>query len=200
MQHFKPSGLHPDAHQQLHREWDIWMDFKNVPPHRPIRIPAASLAFSADKQRQVINELDVEHSPRYKAGGGKTYCNIFVSDFLDAMGLPPTHIEGGVEFNANMMIEWLGSPKGEGTGWVKADRADALDAAARGHVVLVAYYNHNINPITKRERPGHIAIVLPEGTIAQAGRQNFVGKTIREGFGTLPVVFYVQTRGGSHAL
>ena len=171
------------------------MDFKNVPPWKSITIPAESLPYGAHKQRQIIKELDVENSPRYKPGGGKTYCNIFVSDFLDAMGLPPTHVEGGVELNANAMIEWLASPKGASTGWIEADRETALDAAERGHVVLVTYFNHNVNPITKKLRPGHIAIVLPEGTIAQAGKKNFVGGTIRSGFGDLPVVFFVQSRG-----
>ncbi len=176
------------------------MDFKNVPPHKPIKISSAALPYEPGKQRKVIDELDVEHSPRYKAAAGKTYCNIFVSDFLDAMGLPPTHVEGGQELNANMMIEWLSSPKGAGTGWVEADRKTALDAASRGHVVLVTYFNRNINPLTNKQRPGHIAVVLAEGTIAQAGRTNFVGKTVREGFGALPVQFFVQMRGGSHAL
>ena len=165
------------------------MDFKNVPPWKSITIPAESLPYGAHKQRQIIKELDVENSPRYKPGGGKTYCNIFVSDFLDAMGLPPTHVEGGVELSANAMIEWLASPKGAGTGWIEADRETALGAAERGHVVLITYFQH------ARGRSGHIAIVLPEGTIAQAGKANFVGRTIREGFGTLPVVFFVQSRG-----
>ena len=171
------------------------MDFKNVPPYKSITIPASALPFGAAKQRQIIKELDVEASPRYRAAGGKTYCNIFVSDFLDALGLPPTHVEGGEELNANAMFDWLSSPKGAGTGWIVADRGTALDAAARGHVVLAGYFNPNISPITKKPRPGHIAIVLPEGTIAQAGKQNFVGRTIREGFGDLPVVFFVQTKG-----
>lgn len=176
------------------------MDFKNVPPGKAIRIPSAALPYGAAKQRAVIDELDVEHSPRYKAGAGRTYCNIFVSDFLDAMGLPPSHIEGDVELNANHMIEWLQSPKGAGTGWVEADRQTALDAASRGHVVLATYFNHNRNPITHELRPGHIAVVLQEGTLAQAGASNFVGKTIRTGFGDLPVVYFIQSLGQHLAL
>lgn len=176
------------------------MDFKNVPPDKSITIPSSSLPFGAAKNRAVINELDVEHSPRYKPQAGKTYCNIFVSDFLGALGLPPTHIEGGYELSANDMIEWLNSPKGVETGWIPGDRAEALDAADRGHVVLVSYFNPNINPLTHKHRPGHIAIVLPEGTIAQAGRDNFVGKTIAYGFGTLPVQFWIQTKGQHLAL
>lgn len=185
LRRFPYTASHPD----LHREWDIWMDFKNVPPYKSIRIPAAELPFSAAKQRQILKELDVENSPRYKPGAGKTYCNIFVSDFLDALGLPPTHTEGGVELSANAMIEWLASPKGAGTGWVQADRQTALDAAARGHVVLVSYFQ------TAKGRSGHIAVVLPEGTIAQAGKSNFMGGTIRSGFGDLPLIFFVQSRG-----
>ncbi len=176
------------------------MDFKNTPPGKSVTIPSASMPYGPAKQRAVITELDVENSPRYKAQGGKTYCNIFVSDFLDALGLPPTHIEGGQELNANAMIEWLSSAKGAGTGWIVADRATAMDAAARGHVVLVTYFNPNINPLTGMKRPGHIAVVLPEGTIAQAGRTNFVGKTVREGFGTLPTVFFVQSKGPHTAI
>lgn len=167
------------------------MDFKNIPPWKSITIPSSKLPPGIVKQRAALNELDVENSPRYKAAGGKTYCNIFVQDWLDALGVPPSHTEGGRELSANDTVDWLAGVKGAETGWIVADRKTAVDAAARGHVVLVAYRNHT-------GHSGHIAIVLPEGTIAQAGRSNFVGKTIREGFGDLPTQFFIHAPNGPH--
>lgn len=171
-------------------------DWTVVPPWRPINTPAAALSTGPDKLRKVIAELAVETSPRYKAVDLCTWCNIFVWDVTRQMRCEIPHwVKDGAaadpgqgnELTANGMHKWL-KKYGPANGWHPAERLAALDAAARGHVVVVCYNSHS-------SRPGHIAIVLPEGTIAQAGRENFVGKTIREGFGTLPVEFFVQVRG-----
>lgn len=173
-------------------------DFKNAEPWKSIFPPSARLPFSAEKLRKVIEELDVEHAPRYKAEGGRTWCNVFASDVLSAMGLPPPHwvsqtgeplpgpASDGVELTANGMANWL-ETHGIRNGWVSTGREEAMDAAARGHVAVVTY--------TAPKGSGHIAILLPEGTIAQAGKLNFVGRTIREGFGNLPVQFWVNIYG-----
>ena len=123
-----------------------------------------------------------------------------VSDVLTAMDLQPghwVHLNGdpceqgqGVELNANRLTRWL-AKHGPRFGWTETDRPTASDAASRGHTVVVAWDSGG-------SRPGHVAIMLHEGTIAQAGRKNFVGGTVREGFGTLTPRFFVQMHGGSH--
>lgn len=177
------------------------MDHKNTPPWQTITVPTAKLPPSLEKLRAVINDLDVEHAARYKKSAYATYCNIFVTDVFDALGFPPSHwvdpmngspaAQGkGVELNANGLMHWMRT-YGPAQGWIHADRTTALDAAARGHLVMAGWDSQS-------GRPGHVAIVLPEGTIAQAGGTNFVGKTIREGFGNLPVEFFIQSHGGKH--
>lgn len=175
--------------------------WQNEPPWRPVDIPASKLPQGDSKLRQVLAELNVEESPRYKAADGKTYCNIFVWDFTRAMGREVPHwvrtdgrvtqAGSGKELNANGMVRWLAT-RGPAEGWILADRKTATDAAARGHTVVVGWDSGNATP-------GHIAIMLPEGTIAQAGKHNFVGKTVREGFGDRPVVYFIYAPGGSHA-
>lgn len=191
----------PLEHRTLHEQWNNWMkNFKDTPPWQSIQPPTASLPHHAGKLRKVIDELDVENAARYKPSGSSTYCNIFVSDVLTAMGLQPGHWvtddgdpaeDGhGWELNANRMVRWF-RVHGAENGWEETDRPEACDAAARGHVVVVAWDSQSPGP-------GHIAIMLPEGSIAQAGRKNFVGGTIREGFGTKTPRFFVQLHGGSH--
>lgn len=172
-----------------------WLD---TPAWVPIDIPASKLPRSEQKLRQALKELAVEKSPRYKAREGQTWCNIFVSDITRALGCEIPHWVApdgspadpgkGKEQNANRMFDWLKGEPGASRGWVEADRQTAMDAAARGHTVVVAWHSGSV-------KPGHIALLLPEGTIAQAGRRNFVGESISQGFGSLPVTFFVQARG-----
>lgn len=177
------------------------LDHKNTPAWKYIKIKAADLPPGPEKLRRVIDELDVENAARYARKGPQTFCNIFVSDVCDAMGFAPSHwvnpdtgeqagFGEGIELNANGMCSWF-KQFGAKHGWIEADRITAMDAAARGHLVVLGWDS-------KTNKPGHIAVLLPEGTIAQAGRTNFVGKTISEGFGKLPVKFWIQSRGGSH--
>jgi hypothetical protein len=179
------------------------MSYEDAPAWQDIDIPAATLPTGPGKLHQVIKELEVTKAPRYQAKDGNTYCNIFVTDVCRAMGFAPSHwvdpfgnpgkaSKGNQELNANRLINWF-YDHGERYGWHPADREVALAAAERGHLVVAAWKN----PLPTR--PGHVAIVLPEGTIAQAGAKNFVGYVISEGFGKLPVSFFVQLRGGSHA-
>jgi hypothetical protein len=183
------------------------MDFKDVPQYKGIAgmLASAKLANGPDKLHKVIKELDVEHSPRYRAGNGRTWCNVFVTDVLDAHGVLPSHwmaADGGpaskdpavvnIELNANQLLRWL-AIHGSEYGWEFAGKAVAQDAAARGHLVIVGWDS-------KSAKAGHVAILLPEGTIAQAGATNFVGRTIPEGFGRLPdLQFWVQIHEGEHA-
>lgn len=194
-------NLH-DSHRKLHHDWEKWlMDHKITPPWKDITVPTRLLPPSPEKLRAVINDLDVENAPRYQPSSYGTYCNIFATDVLAAMGFPPSHwvnpddgspseMGKGQELTANLMARWF-TKFGAAQGWVDADRQTATDAAARGHLVVVIWDSQG-------KGPGHVAIMLPEGTIAQAGAENFVGKTIREGFGNRPVKFWVQSHGGKH--
>lgn len=176
-------------------------DYKSEPPWRTIKVPVARLPPGPGKLRAVIDALDVEHAPRYKPSSYGTYCNIFAQDVITNMGFHPGHwvrpedggpaeTGKGTELSANGMARWF-EKYGAAQGWVDSDRSTAMDAAARGHLVVVIWDSG-------RHGPGHVAILLPEGTIAQAGRDNFVGKTIREGFGNRPVRFWVQAGSGVH--
>jgi hypothetical protein len=194
--------LSREKHDALHARWEDWYmkNFKEAPPWEDILIPAASLPPSGEKLHKVIAELDVEKSPRYAPKPGATFCNIFASDVITAMGFGPGHwvhedgspakLGEGTELSANGMARWFGT-HGAGRGWMSTDKDTAFSAAERGHLVVVTYDS-------KSGKPGHIAVMLPEGTIAQAGRTNFVGRTLREGFGALPVSFWVQMRGAAH--
>lgn len=176
------------------------MDFRSTPPWQNIKPPAGELPAHPGKLRAVIEELDVANAPRYRPGPGVTWCNIFVTDVITAMGFEPGHwvqadgtpapVGSGKELNANGLVRWL-IEYGPVKGWIEADKATATDAAARGHLVVVGYDS-------KSNKPGHVAVMLHEGTIAQAGRRNFVGETVRSGFGALPVRYFVQMHSGSH--
>lgn len=173
------------------------MKWLTTPAWVPIDVPSAKLPLGPDKHRHVLKDLQVEKSNRYKARDGQTWCNIFLWDYTRAMGceIPhwvnpdgsPAEVSKGRELNANGIVSWL-NQHGPRYGWVNADRRTAFDAAERGHVVALGWHSGS-------GKPGHVAVLLPEGTIAQAGRRNFVGETIEQGFGKLPVQFWIQSRG-----
>lgn len=168
--------------------------------HQPVKVSASALPSGPDKVRAICKELNPEKNERYKPDARGTWCNIFVTDVVTACGFQPQHwmtskgapapVGKGVEMSANRLVEWLSST-GAAYGWVTADRQTAFDAAARGHLVVCGWRN------PEPAKSGHVAILLPEGTIAQAGRTNFVGKTLREGFGNLPVQFFIQAQSGT---
>lgn len=176
-----------------------WM---TTPAWVPVDIPSAKLPHSHDKLRKVVDELNVEKSNRYKRRDGQTFCNIFVWDVTRAMGceIPhwvnddgsPASVGKGRELNANGIVRWMDT-QGPANGWVDADRKTSMDAAARGHVVVLGWDS-------KSAKPGHVAVMLAEGTIAQAGARNFVGETISQGFGKLKPRFWIQARGPHSAL
>lgn len=139
---------------------------------------------------KIVKALDVVDAPRYKRDAN-TYCNIFVWDVtrnarceVPHWVVPHTDLAGevggkNVELDANAQIDWLSR------NWVEQDRNAAFASAEAGYLVVVTW----------RSPPGgigHVAVLLPEGTIAQAGAHNFVGAPIGSGFGRLPVKFYVS--------
>lgn len=122
-------------------------------------------------------------------GRGHTHCSAFVAAFAERQGVyvlrPPEH---GTRLLANAQREWLQSAAAAAQGWRQvADMTQALALANQGRLVLAAFAN------PRSDKPGHIAIVRPaalseqrlraEGPqITQAGKENAVSTTLREGF------------------
>ncbi len=177
------------------------MKWQTTPAWVPIDVPSAKLPIGPQKYRAVLKDLQVEKSPRYKPTASATYCNIFLWDYTRAMGceIPhwvdadgnPTDPNKGRELSANATVAWL-DKQGAQRGWIGADRRTAFDAAERGHVVVLGWHSGSA-------KSGHVAVLLPEGTVAQAGRRNFVGETVERAFGKLPVRYWIQANGPHHA-
>lgn len=146
------------------------------------RSPAALLG--------VVSALFVDTAPRYKRrditgdGAPETFCNVFVRDFCDAMGVRLPR-----PMRANDIISWLTEEHLRGD-WSTVDEAAAVAAADAGKVVIAGWYNRNGGS-------GHLAVVLPSlgepGVhIAQAGVTNFSRGKLASGFGTKPVTFWAH--------
>ena len=89
----------------------------------------------------------------------------------------------GRELSANAMIEWL-AKNGHGYGWTRVNEEEALKYAKDGKFVMVTW--HSGSP-----KPGHVAVLLEDGSIAQAGGgMPFVGQSVNTGFGRLPVGYW----------
>lgn len=146
---------------------------------------------------RVAAQFDVENCPRYRPYGGTTFCNIYVSDVTEALGAeiphwvssvdgftpaPPGH--GNMELLVNPTIERLSAGR---WGWKELpDSQHATSLANLGMPVVATY-------MAERHHHGHIAVVLPGGFIAQAGRTCFFSRPLAVGFGKFPVVFYGHT-------
>lgn len=171
-----------------------WHDIKEIQSHTSIRGAAEWL---------VKNYLP-RYVPIYDAIDGKrkklTACNIFFTDMVQQMRIPgPYHWEDfrgnplrwmngvhakGRELNANGLTDWF-AKYGHGFGWTRASKEDAMKYAAEGKLVAVTW--HSGTP----KEPGHIAVLLDDGTIAQAGGgMPFVGKHISAGFGSRSVCYW----------
>lgn len=116
------------------------------------------------------------------APAGGTWCNKFIAWVTAELGAPVPYGEYGTP--ANAMLAWL---EAGNSGWRRATREEAARYTIHGRLALVGYFNP--------EGPGHIALVLPHGEplrIAQAGRSCFNDGPLSDGFGSLPVTFYVH--------
>ncbi len=149
---------------------------------------------SADLYRRVCAQFNVTSSPRYAAGPGVTWCNIYVWDATSAMGAEVPHwydpatgavtsVGRGVETRANDVYNWL--VRGLG-GWREGTYAEATANAAQGRPSVAAYFNPTAG------RSGHVAMVLPNGNIAQAGAHNYFDVLVKTGFGSLPVRYFLH--------
>lgn len=127
---------------------------------------------------QIVKYLKVETSKRYKREPGKTWCNVYATDFMNFLWAYLPHFywtkaalerilngetveavyrETVGEYSANMLYEWL---KKEGSlyhGWVKLDTAEQLqEAVNNGNAGLICAKRN------KGQGSGHITVVLPE--------------------------------------
>lgn len=155
---------------------------------------------SAEIYSQVINQFAVGNNPRYLAGRGKTYCNIFMWDVTRAMDAEIPHWiddagdiatpgeRGAQEITINGGIVWL-NRFGDAHGWNPCSQDEAQDAANQGKVAVVTFKNPTGHGHTAVVRPGNIN--SKGATTAQAGRHNFNLGHVRDGFGNLsPLQFF----------
>jgi LysM domain len=150
----------------------------------------------ADVYAQVINQFAVGNNPRYLAGGGNTYCNIFVWDVTRAMGAEIPHwidAAGNIaapgaphasEITINGGVIWMENHGVPQRGWRQVTPQEAQDAANAGSVAVVMWKNPTGGH-------GHTAVIRP-GSInskgpasAQAGAINFNAGHVADGFGHL---------------
>jgi len=148
---------------------------------------------SADRLCAVVGALDVtgpRYAPRDTSGDGKrdTHCDRFVGDVADAMGCVIPQSWRGRELSANGTIDWLAGD-GAGYEWAPVVEHQAAAFADRGCLVIACWRNS--------DGSGHVAVVLPSPLggplrIAQAGASCFFDRSIREGFGDRPVIFFAH--------
>jgi LysM repeat protein len=157
-----------------------------------------------DIYSQLINQFAVGDNPRFLAGQGQTYCNIFVWDVTRAMGAEVPHwvdaagdiaapgALGAFEININAGVTWMRNHGAPRHGWQSVTPAQAQDSANQGKVAVVMWKNET-------GAHGHTAVVRP-GSVdgngpatAQAGRHNFNLGHVRLGFGSHgPLEFFVH--------
>lgn len=161
-------------------------------------------ARSGELYTEVIDQFAVGNNPRYAQNEQRTYCNIFAWDVTKAMGAEIPHwvdangnsvapaTPGSQELRVNGMVEWL-ETHGERNGWHPISAEEAQARANEGKPAVALWRNPNPG------QPGHVGIVRPgeydtdKGpAIAQAGMQNFNHGHVTDGFGNLPVVYYVH--------
>lgn len=143
---------------------------------------------SPEALRAVLAQFSVESALRYRPRAPLTWCNIFVWDATRALGCEIPHFVGQRphrrELTANGICDWLEST-GPGEGWREVDAWDAVREAMRGCPVVLAWKNPG-------KGSGHVAMMLPNGNIAQAGRRNLWDAPVEAGFGRQQPLFYVH--------
>jgi hypothetical protein len=133
----------------------------------------------------IIDWLAVEQSRRYLKEGSSTYCNIYAYDFCQRVGvyLPRVWWTGdalakvmqGVEMpvqygttvkeqRANQLFDWL-QAHGASFGWRRTfSFDDAQNFANQGCLAMIIAQRKQL------ERPGHVAMIVPEGPGTEAVR------------------------------
>lgn len=122
---------------------------------------------SPARYEAVLRQFNFDTSLRYQPAGGDTFCNIAAWDASRALCCEVPHwwnnlngSYGMQELVINEGILWLGT-EGVDYGWTQVDADAAKAAAALGQPTLVTWRNPTGH--------GHIAWVMPDWTLAQAG-------------------------------
>lgn len=135
---------------------------------------------SPERLRAVLAQFGVLTSARYRPRAPLTWCNIFAWDATRALGCEIPHFVGERphrrELNANGICEWLVTA-GPQHGWREVSVRAAEMEAAQGHPVVLAWRSPD------PRKSGHVAMMLPGGTIAQAGKRNLFDAPVEAGFG-----------------
>lgn len=142
----------------------------------------------------LIRQFHVETNPRYLRTPADTFCNIFVTDVLEAAGVlaprhwsdpvsgMPTPVGSGEELSANKLNAWF-EKFGTEFGWKRASTSVARVSANAGLIVVAVASNPN------PKRSGHVAIVRPDESpelyVSQAGAFNFERARLVDAFGSL---------------
>ena len=151
-------------------------------PGRDLKSTAADKVKALGK---IIDWLDVENKTRYKAGSGKTFCNVYSYDYCylanayiprvwwmpNALskilsGNPQSPIYGKTveEIRANRILNWL-KEFGPSFGWRRTfDLTELQNAVNDGQVGIICGQR------VDGEKPGHICPVAPETTTQKAVR------------------------------
>lgn len=148
-------------------------------PWKPVLLRILSNASRSPKSYVgACAQFDVAKNPRYVGDVRGTYCNIFVWDCTRALGCEVPHwtsgkVGIGKEMRTPDMRAWLQDEK---NGWKCRTKEDAIASANFGFPTIMSW---------EPTEPGigHVAMLLPDGLIAQAGRHNLWKATPEEGFG-----------------
>ena len=116
----------------------------------------------------VLKQFGFDTEARYQPGSGNTYCNIAMWDASRALACEVPHwwirsdmTYGQQEETINASIDWLTSMGGD-YGWLNAGSLSAAMLTAQaGQPTLVTWKNPSGH--------GHVAWLLPDGSLAQAG-------------------------------
>lgn len=154
-------------------------------PGRPTRDSGASAGQRVQQLTTIADWLDVERSARYLPADGKTFCNIYATDYCYLAGayLPrcwwtgdallrmgagqlvePQYGRSIREMRADDLYGWL-TDFGERYGWRRVADATALQNAANAGGVGVICADRR-----EEGRSGHITVVVPETATARAVR------------------------------
>lgn len=156
---------------------------------------------SAANYNQAINQFAVGNNPRYTPRGGNTYCNIFASDVMQAMGAPLPHwvdargnparagAPGARELNANATNAWLNN-QGASHGWRRVSAEEAQRMANAGNPAVASWNNPGGIGHIGVVRPGEVTSRGP--ALAQAGGRNFNDGNVMDGFGNRTVQYFVH--------
>jgi hypothetical protein len=125
----------------------------------------------------------------YEGPGKSTHCSAFAAAVGKKLGVymlrPPEH---GQILLASAQAKWFSSEEGRHDGWRGVrDAKEAQALANQGSLVVVVFQSPDAH------KPGHIAIVRPSTKsserleesgpqITQAGQQNYISTTVKNGF------------------